>query len=301
MTSIPHRSWIRISVVLGLAVTLSACAGGTARVNQFGEFAQAGIKFADAVSPVLDEAFLASVKTDSHMLLEAREGLGTQNARRSALKMSNENLTTRYVILEELKTHVVLLREYFVALDALSQTSAESSGMTEVAGRVADALKATSSTIEGATIGDLPISDFVAPAVKLSFSSYQSAVLNRELQKNAPTIEREIALQEAALTAIAEAMKADLGTLYAAEDRDQIELPFILEDPLPSDWTDKRLEAFQRKVELEKVGDARKAARSLRVSFVALVENRLSDAGMMTLLEDIELMVTMIEGIRGAE
>lgn len=296
----PYRP-VRLLVLVGFAISLGACAAETARINQFNTFAQAGSKFADAVPPVLDAAFAAAVETDSLVLLQARAGLSSQDDRLKAIEESTKSLSHRIAILNDLKRQTHLLRAYFVALQALAQTNAESSGMSDVADGLVGALGKVSPRIANATIGGSPISHLVAPAVSFAFTTYQSAVLNRQLRKNAATIERELDLQRAALTAIAAAMKADIQTQSAAADRNNIVLPFVRGGKLPSNWTQRRVDAFQRQVQTASVDAAAQAAQSLRMSFVALVENRLDDTGITALLQDIDAIVTFVEGMQGTQ
>ena len=104
----PYRS-ARLLVV-GFLISLSACAAQTARINQFDKFAQAGSKFADAVPPVLDEAFVTAVKTDSLVLLQARAGLSSQDDRLNAIDESTKSLSQQIAILSDLKRQASLLR-----------------------------------------------------------------------------------------------------------------------------------------------------------------------------------------------
>lgn len=295
----PYRS--ARFLVVGFAISLGACAAQAARINQFEQFAQAGSKFADAVPPVLDAAFVAAVETDSLVLLQARAELSSQDDRLNAIEESTTSLSHRIAILNDLKRQTYLLSAYFVALQTLAQTNAESSGMTDVADGLVGALGKVSPRIANATIGGSPISHLVAPAVSFAFTTYQSAVLNRQLRKNAATIERELDLQRAALTAIAAAMKADIRTQFAAADRKNIVLPFVRDGKLPSNWTQRRVDALQRQVQTHSAGAAAQAAQSLRMSFVALVENRLDDTGITVLLQDIDAIVTFVEGMQGTQ
>lgn len=300
-----HRSALidrnRLLVILGFATILGACAVGTARINQFEEFAQAGTRFADTVPPVLDEAFRVAVATDSLVLTQARVGLRSSEDRLKAIEQSNRNLAERIAILSDLKRQASLLGAYFVALQALAHTDAESSGMTEVASGIVGALGKLSPRIASAKIGGSPVSDFLAPVVSLTFTAFQSAALNRELRKNGATIERQLDLQQAALTAIADAMRAEFEIHAVAADRDSIVLPYVRDGTLPSDWAQRRADAFQRQTQLRSVDAAAKAAQSLRSSYVALVENRLDETNLTALLLDINSIVTLLEGVRGRQ
>lgn len=288
-------------LIIGFAISLTACAVGKARVNQFDKFAHAGIQFTDAIPPLLDEAFLAAVTTDSLALKQGRTGLPSEEARLDAIEKSNDNLTKRIAILNDLKRHASLLRAYFAALQVLAQTDAESSGMTVVTNGLLTSLGKLHPQIANAKLGQSSIGDLVAPVTSFAFTAYQSGVLNRELRQNAETIDKELNLHQAALRAIADTMKADLQTQFAAIDRDAIVLPYARGKPLPSDWTQRRVDAFHRQLQMHSVDAAAKAAQSLRTSFVALVENRLDDTGIALLLRDINDIVALVEAIRGTQ
>lgn len=291
----------RFLVILVFAAVLGACATATVRINQFEGFAQAGTRFADTVPPVLDEAFRVSVATDSLVLTQARMGLRSSEDRLKAIEQSNRNLAERIAILNDLKRQASLLGAYFVALQALAHADADSSGMTEVASGIVGALGKLSPGIANAKIGGSPVSDFLAPVVSLTFTAFQSAALNHELKKNGAIIERQLNLQQAALTATADAMRAELEIHAAAADRDSIVLPFVRDGTLPSDWAQRRTDAFQRHIQLRSVDAAAKAAQNLRSSYVALVENRLDETHLTALQQDINGIVTVLEGVKARQ
>ena len=64
-----------MTVLVVVTTLCGACAVTTQRVNQFDNFAQAGIAYADAVPAVLDESFRVTVTSDSSALIKARPNL----------------------------------------------------------------------------------------------------------------------------------------------------------------------------------------------------------------------------------
>jgi hypothetical protein len=289
------------STMIGVLVVLLAlpglgCAAKAARASQFERFALAGTQFADAVQLVLDESFETKVATSSLVLVEARPNLD-RDQRLEAIEDDDTELRERLSILDDLKKHARILRGYFVALQTLAQTDAESSGLVDVTNGLVGALGGISPAIARATVGGQGIQDLIRPAVDFAFGSFQSRALERELRRNAPTVERELALQQAALTVIADAMRSDLEAQAEAEDRDRIHLPYVQEGTLPADWNERRLNSFRRRIRLSSVDAATQAVETIRSSFVALVENRLDDAAIGALIRDVTEIVTFVEGV----
>jgi hypothetical protein len=285
----------RVALCALLLLALSAC--GSARVSQFDGFAAAGIKFADTLPAVYDQSFETSVRTDSLILREARRNLPPGKDRLDEIGRSNKNLAARLAILGDLKAHAAGLRAYFVALKALATTDA-ASGLTQATKDLTASLGKLDQSITKATVGGLSINDFLGQAVPIAVAQYQSAALNAELKERAGAIERELNLQGAALSALAAAMKSELGAQLAVEERDEIVLPYARDGNLPGDWNEKRLQGFRRRLDLSVVDAAVNAAANLRLSYVALVENRLDEGSMALLITDVNQLIALVEGVK---
>lgn len=291
----------RMVMALALALTvLGGCATGAARVGQFESLARAGIAFGEAIPAVLDEAFDAAVTTDSLVLTQARPGLNRQE-RLAAIGDSGKALSERLAILDSLKRHAGVLRSYFLALQALAQTTAGSSGLTAATDGLVGELGALHPRIAGARIGNLPIGDVTGPVVELALGAYQNAVLEGELRRNGPAIRRELELQERALRVIADQMKADLEAVHAAQDRDAIVLPFVRDGTLPADWAGRRAESLRRRVAFKSVDAAAAAAANLRQSFVAVAEDRFGEVQLAALISDVNRLLGFVERTRAGK
>ncbi len=281
----------RVVLVVTLGMISTACA--TARVGQFDAFARAGIQFTDAVAPVVDDAFEAVVATDTLLLLRAREDLADSMERLERLQSSDEVLRARLLVLNDLKRHAALLKSYFVAIRALAQTD-EASGITTATQDLVSNMAELNGKI---TAGTPRVKEILGRGVSLAISSFQSAALNRELQANAGTIERELDLQRAALAALRDQMSADMEIQFSAQYSELVELPYARNGVLPSDWSQRRMESFRRQELLTSVDAAADAARSLRVAYLALVEDRLDAAGIQSLFHDIQRVITLVEDV----
>lgn len=285
----------RLGLSALLALALAACS--SARVSQFDGFAAAGIKYADAIPAVYDQAFEAAVRTDSLVLREVRQKL-PQKDRLAEIGESNKNLAARLEILTALKAHAAEFRAYFIALRALASSDV-GSGLTQATKDLTASLGKLDSSITKLSVGKLPINDFIGQAVPLAVAQYKSAALNTELKERASTIEKELNLQEAALSAIAAQMKSDIGAQLTVQDRDEIVLPFVRDGTLPADWNEKRLQGFRRRLDLGVIDAAVSAAKNLRLSYIALAEDRLDDSGLSLLITDINKLIALAEGVKG--
>jgi len=287
----PGGRQARCVLVAGLVGAASGCATTQARVDQFETFAVAGVQFADAVPQVLDESFDATVRTSSTVLVQARPLLD-QDGRLAELAKEDSLLARRLAILTDLKVHTRALRGYFIALQGLARADGESSGLTDMTGELVERLGDLSPTIRAASVGGVEVGELVSPAVRLAVGRFQSATLEEELRRHAPAIERELALHQAALHAVADAMRADMEAQGAAEDRDRIHLPYARSGTLPGNWSQRRLDSFRRLSRLSAVDAAAQAAETLRQSFLALVEGRLGGALLGALVEDVTSILT---------
>jgi len=286
---------ITIFTVIGIAV-LTGCAG-TQTINKADQFALNGVAFADSIAPLVDESFVLAVTADSLVLTQARENIPDPEVRGTQLKQSDEQLETRLKILRDLKRHANLLRSYFLAIKAITQTDA-ASGITDATKGLVEQMSELEPKIAETTIGDTPVSDFIEPGVKLAVAGYQNAVLRQELSARADSIDREIGLQEAALTALYEQMRADKELEILVEVKNPIFRAYTGEGKLPSNWSKQRVDAFKLIIEIDSFENAVKAAKALRQSWQAFAEDRLDSASLLDLTRLVQEMVALAGKIK---
>ena len=285
-------------ILVAIGFLLSGCA--SVRMNQFARFAELGSAYSEAITGITKEAGNVAIDADSAALIKARENIPI-NERGKTILAHNKLLGERIELLRDLRRHAQLLRSYFWALAALAKSN-EPSGIGEASEDVVKSLGKMSDRIKNAKVGALPVSDFVGPVVKITVAQFQSAALEKELRVRAPIIEREIDLQQAALQAIAGQMRTDLEVLQAREEALEVVDPFrAAKDSLPSDWNKRRRELLNAHISLDSVDAVVALARNLKLSFLALVENRLDPADFGILFKDINEILTLIEDIQGTK
>jgi len=292
------RSFEIYSILLAICLLLSGCA--SAKINQFSRFAELGSAYAETIMGLTKEAGNVAIDADSTALIKGREQL-TPKERGETIIEHNKLLRERIALLRDLRRHTQLLRSYFLALAALAKSD-EPSGIGTAAEDVVNSLGKMSERIKQAKAGGLGVGEFTGAVAKITVAQFQSAALEKELRVRAPTIERELALQQAALQAIAEQMRTDLEVLQTREEALEVVDPFrATKDSLPSDWSKRRKKLLNAHVSLDSVDAGAELARNLKLSFLALVENRLDLSDVEILFGDINEIRTLIEDIQGTK
>ena len=276
-------------------VTLSAC--GSAPPTQFAEFAKLGTALTDSTPPLLDAAFAEAVSADSIVLSQARTASMPPEERLDMLEKSSTLLRERLTIYADLTRHSRLLRSYFLTLGLLADTTGDSK-IGDGAKGIVDQLSALHPKLETATVGDFAVAEFVKAAAPIAVGAFRSAALQRELEARADAITKELDLQQAVLTAIAEQMRADIGLRLQKQNRERIEMPFIEAGELPADWTDRRVNSLKTPITLTAVEAAAAASENLRVSFIALSEGDSAGGSLSQLLQDVSTVVSLVETLK---
>ncbi len=287
--------FLQAVAALAGAVVLIGCATSLT-VTKANQFAESGVAFADSIAPLVDESFVLAVTADSLQLAQIREGLDHEGRSRE-LSDSDKHLEERLRILRDLKRHANLLRSYFLAIKAITQTDA-ASGITESTKGLVERMAELEPRIAKATIGDTPVSEFIEPGVKLVVAGYQNAVLRSELTESADMIDRELGLQEAALTALYDQMRADKELEIMVTVRNPIFRAYTGDIALPNNWSQQRIDAFKLVIEIESYQKAVNAAATLRQSWRAFTENRLDPETLILLLQDVQEMVALAQKIK---
>lgn len=282
------------AALLLLSATSPACA--TARVGHFSSFAEAGRAFSGATSAVLSEAGAVAIEADSLLLVKDRDAL-PQEERGTVILERNELLKERLTLLGDLQRHADLLSSYFTALAALAESDAPSS-IGDVAEGLAGSLGRVSSRIKEARVGGLTVSSFVGQVAEIAVANFRLAALESELRVRAGIIEKELELQEVALTAVANQMRTDLTVQLQLREAEDVVLPYVQDGRLPRNWGRDRLQVLQGNLVIDSMSAAVTAARKLRLSFVSLVEGRLTLVDLSALFDDLNQIVTLVEGLR---
>lgn len=287
----------RKPLALLLVTLMSGCAA--TRLTQFHNFSEAGSAYVKASQVVLDEAGTAAIDADSLISQQGRDGLQTAEERRKSITTSNEELRKRLLILREIGRHERLLQSYFETLGALADSNAPSTLGTAAEG-VFDSISKLSPTIKNASLGGVKIENHIPQATSFVVQSFKVKALEKELKARSVAIEREIALEEAAFKVIADNLQTDLTVQLQLEETQDVIEPYANPGALPPRWPQRRNEILQATVAAQSAQSAAGAAAKLRESFIALVENRLSEPSISQVIAAINSMLDLVQQIQKA-
>lgn len=290
-----HRA--RKPLALLLVTLMSGCA--TTRVTQFHNFSQAGSAYVKASQVVLDEAGTAAIDADSLISQQGRDALKTADERRKSITTGDEELRERLLILREIGRHERLLQSYFETLGALADSNAPSTLGTAAEG-VFDSISKLSPTIKNASLAGVKIENHIPQATSFVVQSFKVKALEKELKARSAAIEREIALEEAAFEVIADNLQTDLTVRLQLQESQEVIEPYASPDALPPSWPQRRNEILQATVAAQSAQSAAEAAGKLRDSFIALVENRLTEPSISQVIAAINSMVDVVQQIQKA-
>jgi len=275
------------------------------RLSQFASFAAAGSLYVQDFHQLIAQASTALVAADSATLITARNMAGptavAQNAGQYSQELQKEDqlAAQNLVTLQMLDAQATLLGSYFSAITQLTNGNA-SSQMTTSADNLLDAINKLNPEVENAKIGGQPIKSFMQPAVNLVVAHFEVKALDEELQKAAPTIDKALTLQEAAVQAIATQLKADLGASLEIKESTDVINPYVSTAALPSDWAANRQAFLQADVAVVGAPSAQQAIKQLHNDFTQLVQDKNASIDFATLMSDLEKMSNYVGAVQSS-
>lgn len=283
------------------AASLLLLGGCASRVSQFKEFGEAGVKYADTMNKLLSASGELAIDRNSTFLINGRSELsgGDDGNRSKILKSGNELMEERLHILNDIAEHNNLLKLYFKALAELAGSDAGTEITAGTAG-IVKKLSELNPRISKATFGEAPIGSLVEPVTDLAVASFQQAALEKELKDHAKIIERELALQVAAIKAIEKNWEYDQKKML--EENRKINLKQFVQDyTLPEYWAENRkaiLVANTSPAKLDK--SASNAAGELEKAFKTLVTkgDKAKLENIPLIMSDLNKVIDLIELVK---
>jgi hypothetical protein len=268
-----------------IGVLAFVCGCDSGRLDQFASFASAGSQYVQVLHRVIDGAGSAMIASDSATLIIARRQAGTGDP--NAVRQDDKLLERYLANLQKIDAHATLLGVYFGAIANLTNGKAASDTATAATGLL-DSINSFNPEIEKVTFAGKGVKDYVKTTTSLVVAHFEVKALNEQLQKAAPTIDRALSLQEAAVDAIADQMKASLAaSLEVRESTDVIE-PYVNGPPI--NWNSNRESFLRAQVTIDGVDQAKAAISHLHLAFKQLVENRHASIDLASLLSEISKM-----------
>ncbi len=278
---------------LPLILLLGGCVTTRPELSNGAAFASAGIIYTDAVTELIEESFTLAVEANSIQLALARDPL-TGQERSERLALADRQLERRRQLLDDLQTHVDVLRDYFTALHALLDSGRGESVEAAVRGELSR-LPGLQKAIAAREIGGARIDGLVAPAAAMTVGNHRNAVLQHELTARAVVIERELALQQAVTQALVGQMRDDAQFIATVRDVNPVYEDYVSARKLPARWPDRRVKKFTQVSRLKSLDKLSQAAQKMHTGWIALVENKAAAGGWNLFLQDIEHLLSALE------
>lgn len=281
----------RAHFLIAPIVLLAACT--TPSVNRFKAFAELGRGFEGAVDKVVDQAAASNADANSQELLNGRKT--TKAERLADLTRHDDAIVGANRTYAGLKKQTSLLSEYFTALGALASFDGESAIGASTTGLV-NSLEALSPSLQGAKIGGAPVADLLGAMAPLVVSGIKSARLRAELNRNGAVISRQLDLQNALLTALAEDIASDQDVLAQNQLLENVLTPYVEAQTVPGDWMDSRREILrQQSLAPAPAAEAAELSRKLKIAFVGLAEGRVDPGDLADYAADLSRLTDLIE------
>jgi hypothetical protein len=273
---------------------LVLCGCDEQRLNQYSTFATAGQVYVANFHQVTAQAGSAMIAVDSVLMSTAHKDvisdLKKNPAKYSAQVEQHDELLQKYLsTLQLIDAHATALGAYFDAIAKLTDNKT-ATNTASAATDLLNAVDSLNSHLAKATILGKPIADYVSKGTPFVVAHFQVKALDAQLQKASPIVDLALSLQEGAVVAIGEQIRASLtDTLKNRESTDVIE-PFLKTDELPASWNTNREAYLRANVTLSNVNSAQAAIKQLHITFKQLVENPTAAIDLQSLISDISAM-----------
>jgi len=290
------------------AASLLLLSGCASRVNQFKDFGEAGVKYADTMNTLLRESGGVSIDASSALLINQRSGaiigddgkVKESDARKAyqKLKESDELMGNRLRILNDIAEHNQLLKLYFQALADLAGSNAGTEITAGTTG-IVNELSKLNPRISQATLGNAPIGSLIGPVTELAVASFQQVALERELKDHAQTIEGELGLQVAAMKEVAAIWQTDQETIIRG-NKTIYQEQFFKDKVLPGNWAANRKAVLTASTSVELADSANDAAKKLKTAFETLVSkgDKANLEAIPLIVNDLNKVLDLIELVK---
>lgn len=279
------------------AFVLSSCAG-VQRVDNATEFAKEGVKFTETLPAFYDEYFKLAINADSATLVTARNLPGTTPERlQEELKKSDEDLNRTSAIIRGLKEHAELLREYFVAIQRLTDEDV-GSGVGAATAALVGRIGAVRGQLGARPFG-VPVDRVAQPAGNFVVVSLKNRALRQELEDHGETIDQELAVQEAILNKLGRNMVSHSEAYMAGAYVNPVYEQFrATGEPLGRRWYKKRARYLTNKSVMDSAEQAEEAMKELRNAWRELAGGGPEASTVVRLVGHVEATIAMISALK---
>ena len=303
------KYWLAVWLVL-----LGGCSS-TAVIKEATTFSNAGIQYADSVSQLIDYVRDTTINRDSDDLLQlasliakAQQGEGAITAdvaRQRLQKYFTDHDTALAPVVKQmvgLKGQTLILRNYFVNLQALAQFDA--AGGTEQAVRsLSEQINGLNKAITG-TQGSLispQEQTAIASLAGLVGKSIQAGKIREAFERDASIIGKQLLLQQKLLKIMGDMLNATYEEQARKAYLKDVQRPYM-NASIGSDnsWKQARLAGFNATFLSEQLRVASSAAQNMQSVWRGIVSGEGDPQAIQSMLADISGFLSAIDAVKTA-
>ncbi|WP_445628044.1 hypothetical protein [Nostoc sp. DSM 114167] len=287
------KTFRKTVVVFAVIATLTT---GCRSTDEYKKFAKAGNEYANAVDKLLDAATDIHIDKTSEQLLKDDQ---ITNQTREDYEKLTETDEERLEVIDNLRKHNNLLRDYFQLLNELASSDAPVRAEGEING-VVDNLNNIGKELQKSDLIKNP--GLFEGITNLVVSSQIRGALRNELEKRNGTIMRELTIHTAMLKSLGDSIEQDTKLIRIAEEDRLVIRPLTQDAEIPDKeaWIETRREILTRRQGKE-LKDASNTLSEFQGVFQGLIEGKLNLARLNSFLQDVDNFLQIVEADKNAK
>lgn len=286
-----HRNFRK---TVAIAAVIATLASGCRSTDEYKKLADAGNKYTHAVNELLTAAGNIKLEATSEQIL--RDDIDSNQSARDYNERSDLD-KERLKILNDLRSHNLLLRDYFSKLYELANADAPDEAKAEIEG-IANNLNTMGQKLRGSNLINKP--SVFSPIASLVVTSQIRGALREELEKRSPAIMLQLTLQQEMLDELGSSIEHDMNTIKSAQEQRLIVRPLTHTDPISNEneWIQTRRTILTMDRKIAELKAANAALGEFKEVFQAFVEGKLSIQRLNSVLKDIDSFLAQIESVK---
>ncbi len=297
--------WRACLCLVALTFTGHAC---TQHIKEGQDFSNVGIRYADAMTELIEFTTDTVIDDDSDNLLYTLQltSLADKDEEKALLekrlKEHDENIKSLVTTLGRFRGYTATLKTYFLNLQALSGSNAPESAALAVAELSASINHANRTLLEAEKLAvTAEEREAFGALAGLAAKGVKSVKLSTALKRDAPVIEEQLLLQEKLLARLAGILKHSAMKAYINDRKEKVLKPYKNKKiNNPSSWKKERKELIKSTFFVNSLDRATKTARQMRLVWGYMVEGDTDLESIGSLISDINEMTAALHQLKEA-
>ena len=277
-------------VLVAVVATLST---GCRNSKEYKNLTETGDRYTVAVDELLEKAKKLHIEASSETML-ADDRISNQTAEQYQKNAAKDREIIQ--VINEIKNHNQLLKDYFDKLDDLAGSDAPERTKKEING-IAKNLDQVSKNLKKTNF--FPEERVFQGIGNLVINSKIKGALREELEKRDKLILRELTIQQEMLKKVSEFMKFRNDIKQNAKELHFVIRPLIREEKMTYQeerkWIDERIGILKSDNEMQELEAASEALQEFKDVFKDTVEGKITVARLNSALEDIDDFLALLE------